>query len=186
MIWPAGLSMGGADPELDVAGHLVVVRQDAGYLRVPLGRRLEISDDVGGGNPGEPAAGRGGGWRLLGGARTDLSGLGSAEARALFPFVGPAASVDQQRERAAAMVIVDPVIVPYLRTHFGERSVNEATELTNARIDDHRVRLRVTAPTELMLARGLAGWGQQVDVLEPESVRVELRRIGTELVQRNG
>ncbi len=58
--------------------------------------------------------------------------------------------------------------------------------LQNARTDDHRVRLRVTAPTELMLARGLAGWGQQVDVLEPESVRVELRRIGTELVQRNG
>ncbi|MUM34442.1 HTH domain-containing protein, partial [Mycolicibacterium sp. CBMA 361] len=28
--------------------------------------------------------GRGGGWRLLGGARTDLSGLTASEARALF------------------------------------------------------------------------------------------------------
>jgi predicted DNA-binding transcriptional regulator YafY len=34
--------------------------------------------------------GRGGGWRLLGGARTDLSGLNAAEARALFLAAGPA------------------------------------------------------------------------------------------------
>lgn len=34
-------------------------------------------------------AGRGGGWRLVGGARTDLSGLTAAEARALFLVVGP-------------------------------------------------------------------------------------------------
>jgi len=35
--------------------------------------------------------GRGGGWRLLGGARTDLSGLTEAEARALFLVAGPEA-----------------------------------------------------------------------------------------------
>lgn len=35
-------------------------------------------------------AGRGGGWRLVGGARTDLSGLTAAEARALFLVAGPA------------------------------------------------------------------------------------------------
>lgn len=34
--------------------------------------------------------GRGGGWRLLGGGRTDLSGLTAAEARALFMVAGPA------------------------------------------------------------------------------------------------
>lgn len=33
--------------------------------------------------------GRGGGWQLLGGARTDLTGLTAAEARALFLVVGP-------------------------------------------------------------------------------------------------
>lgn len=37
--------------------------------------------------------GRGGGWSLLGGARTDLSGLTAAEARALFLLAGPGASV---------------------------------------------------------------------------------------------
>ncbi|MBS1838135.1 MAG: HTH domain-containing protein, partial [Actinobacteria bacterium] len=34
--------------------------------------------------------GRGGGWQLLGGARTDLSGLTAREARALFSVAGPA------------------------------------------------------------------------------------------------
>src|SRR5918998_6750726 len=36
--------------------------------------------------------GRGGGWRLLGGARTDLSGLTASEARALFLLAGPASA----------------------------------------------------------------------------------------------
>src|ERR671915_254869 len=36
--------------------------------------------------------GRGGGWELLGGARTDLSGLTATEARALFLLAGPAAA----------------------------------------------------------------------------------------------
>src|SRR5437588_13053620 len=34
-------------------------------------------------------AGRGGGWSLIGGARTDLTGLNAAEARALFLLAGP-------------------------------------------------------------------------------------------------
>src|ERR1700722_17358132 len=37
-------------------------------------------------------AGRGGGWSLIGGARTDLSGLTAAEARALFLVAGPGAA----------------------------------------------------------------------------------------------
>lgn len=41
------------------------------------------------GIPVYPQAGRGGGWSLVGGARTDLSGLTADEARALFLTVGP-------------------------------------------------------------------------------------------------
>jgi predicted DNA-binding transcriptional regulator YafY len=71
--------------------------------------------------------GRGGGWRLLGGARTDLSGLTAPEALALFALLGPAASTSPEAraavrkltralpepfrdaaERAAAAVAVDP------------------------------------------------------------------------------
>lgn len=71
--------------------------------------------------------GRGGGWRLLGGARTDLSGLTAGEARALFLVAGPASTATpavkaalrklvralpepfrDQAEAAATSVLVDP------------------------------------------------------------------------------
>ena len=41
------------------------------------------------GVPVYPQAGRGGGWQLVGGARTDLTGLTAGEARALFLLLGP-------------------------------------------------------------------------------------------------
>ncbi|WP_433756501.1 helix-turn-helix transcriptional regulator [Nocardia sp. CA-135398] len=44
------------------------------------------------GVPVYPQPGRGGGWSLVGGARTDLSGLTEPEARALFLLAGPAAN----------------------------------------------------------------------------------------------
>src|SRR5690625_2743112 len=44
------------------------------------------------GVPDYAARGRGGGWRVLGGARTDLSRLSSGEMRALFLLQGPADS----------------------------------------------------------------------------------------------
>ncbi len=37
--------------------------------------------------------GRGGGWALVGGARTDLTGLTQGEAQALFLLAGPASAV---------------------------------------------------------------------------------------------
>ncbi|MCB0985620.1 MAG: WYL domain-containing protein [Ilumatobacter sp.] len=71
--------------------------------------------------------GRGGGWRLAGGGRTDLSGLSSAEARALFLVAGPSAGATPElraalrklvralpepmrdaAERARDSVVVDP------------------------------------------------------------------------------
>ncbi len=71
--------------------------------------------------------GRGGGWRLLGGGRTDLSGLTSAEARALFLVAGPQSEATPElkaalrklvralpepfrasAETAASAVVVDP------------------------------------------------------------------------------
>ena len=44
------------------------------------------------GVPVYPQPGRGGGWSLVGGARTDLTGLTATEAAALFLLLGPAAS----------------------------------------------------------------------------------------------
>src|SRR5580765_155853 len=71
--------------------------------------------------------GRNGGWQLLGGARTDLSGLTAPEARALFLVAGPSSaatpevkaalrklvralpeSFRSQAEAASTAVVVDP------------------------------------------------------------------------------
>jgi len=41
-----------------------------------------------------------------------------------------------------------------------------------------------TAPMALSIAERLAGWGAAVEVLEPDSVKAELARLGAELVQR--
>jgi predicted DNA-binding transcriptional regulator YafY len=71
--------------------------------------------------------GRGGGWQLAGGGRTDLSGLTAPEARALFLVAGPSSSATPEvkaalrklvralpepmrdaAERAATSIVVDP------------------------------------------------------------------------------
>lgn len=57
------------------------------------------------GIPVYPQPGRGGGWRLLGGARTDLSGLTAAEAQALFLLVGPAAAIAPEAKAALRKLV---------------------------------------------------------------------------------
>ncbi|MCC2334977.1 helix-turn-helix transcriptional regulator [Cellulomonas wangsupingiae] len=269
------------------------------------------------GVPVYPRPGRGGGWQLVGGARTDLTGLTAPEARALFALVGPAHSARARPEARSALrkvlralprtfraeaaaaadaVVVDPVgwgeqgrsrpaladelesaVVRRRRVHLRyasrtggpsaravdpwgladkdgtwyllagtshgprtfrldriqhadvtdepahrpdgldvrrlwERTVEEvearrstlrATVLLDAHLlpilqdrmgrhcspagthDDGRARAHVTAPTALDVARHLAGWGGDVEVVEPAAVRAELARIGAALVRRN-
>jgi predicted DNA-binding transcriptional regulator YafY len=57
------------------------------------------------GIPVYPQPGRGGGWSLIGGARTDLSGLSAAEAQALFLLVGPAAAVSSEAKAALRKLV---------------------------------------------------------------------------------
>jgi predicted DNA-binding transcriptional regulator YafY len=89
------------------------------------------------------------------------------------------AAVDAQRASASASIVADAGIVPLLRTQFGQQAVVEAT------IDPMRSRVRVTAPTQQLLARGLAGWAEYLEVVEPASLRDELRRLGEVLLERN-
>ena len=49
--------------------------------------------------------GRGGGWRLLGGGRTDLSGLTAPEARALFLVAGPASAATPELKAALRKLV---------------------------------------------------------------------------------
>jgi predicted DNA-binding transcriptional regulator YafY len=57
------------------------------------------------GVPVYPQPGRGGGWSLVGGARTDLSGLSATEAQALFLLVGPAAAVSGEAKAALRKLV---------------------------------------------------------------------------------
>ena len=57
------------------------------------------------GIPVYPQPGRGGGWSLVGGARTDLSGLTATEAQALFLLVGPAAAVPGEAKAALRKLV---------------------------------------------------------------------------------
>ncbi len=50
-------------------------------------------------------AGRGGGWQLLGGGRTDLSGLSAAEARTLFLVTGPSAAATPAAKSALRKLV---------------------------------------------------------------------------------
>ncbi|MFC4127582.1 helix-turn-helix transcriptional regulator [Nocardia rhizosphaerae] len=266
------------------------------------------------GIPVYPQAGRGGGWSLIGGARTDLSGLTAGETRALFLLAGPAAQAAPELKSAlrklvralpqtfredaaaaAAAVVVDPArwgrpdptppaaLAPLrqavvegkrLRIEYrrpGESSVRlvdpwglveketvwyliagtdrgrrtfrldrigaitvldepahrpadfdlqaewsrivtrmeerraaiAATVLVPAALapiladqqgrnctlyeptGDGRVRATVTADTVKMVARQLAGWGADIEVVGPPQVRAELVALGTELVRGN-
>jgi len=57
------------------------------------------------GIPVYPQRGRGGGWALLGGARTDLTGLSAPEMQALFSLVGPAAALAPDAKAALRKLV---------------------------------------------------------------------------------
>jgi len=86
--------------------------------------------------------------------------------------------VERRRSLLSATVLIDARLLPVLRDHFGRH----CEPLDNR--DDGRVSVWVAAPMALSIAEHLAGWGAAVEVLEPDSVKAELARLGAELVQR--
>ncbi|TBL42789.1 WYL domain-containing protein [Verrucosispora sp. SN26_14.1] len=115
---------------------LLLLQRREQVTAAEVARELEVSertarrdlDALGvAGVPVYSVQGRGGGWRLVGGARTDLSGLTAGEARALFLVAGPASSATPavkaalrklvralpepfrvQAEAAASSLVTDP------------------------------------------------------------------------------
>jgi predicted DNA-binding transcriptional regulator YafY len=126
------------------------------------------------GIPVYPQPGRGGGWSLVGGARTDLSGLSAAEAQALFLLAGPAASVSAEAraalrklvralpqtfradaEAAAGATVIDP-------TRWGERDRRrpELVDLLQAAVVRRRkVRLTYAGRARERTERLIDPWG---------------------------
>lgn len=88
--------------------------------------------------------------------------------------------VEQRRGLLPATVLIAARLLPVLSKQFGRH----CTELDT--LEDGRVRVRVAAPMARSIAEQLAGWGAAVEVVEPESVRAELARLGAELVARYG
>ncbi|MET9618791.1 helix-turn-helix transcriptional regulator [Kitasatospora indigofera] len=115
---------------------LLLLQRRERVTAAEVARELEVSERTArrdldalamAGVPVYSVQGRGGGWRLVGGARTDLSGLTAGEARALFLVAGPASAATPtvkaalrklvhalpepfrvQAEAAAASLVMDP------------------------------------------------------------------------------
>ncbi|MCK2239139.1 MULTISPECIES: YafY family protein [unclassified Crossiella] len=126
------------------------------------------------GIPVYPQPGRGGGWSLVGGARTDLSGLSATEAQALFLLVGPAAAVSAEAkaalrklvralpstfradaEAAASATMIDP-------TRWGERDRHRPAMvdlLQSAVVRRRKVRLSYTSGARERTERLVEPWG---------------------------
>ena len=88
--------------------------------------------------------------------------------------------VEQRRSPVTAAVLVAARLLPVLQVQFGRHC-----ELV-AELEDGRAHVLVAAPMALTIAETLAGWGAAVEVLEPDSVRAELARLGAELVAQYG
>lgn len=92
---------------------LLILQAKGRVTAAALAEELEVSErtarrDLDGlalaGVPVYSQPGRGGGWELVGGARTDLSGLTADEARALFLLAGPAAATPEVRAALRKLV----------------------------------------------------------------------------------
>lgn len=99
---------------------LLVLQSKGRVTAAELARELEVSErtarrDLEGlalaGVPVYSQPGRGGGWELVGGARTDLTGLTADETRALFLVAGPAAATTEVR--AALRKLVRALPAPF-------------------------------------------------------------------------
>jgi predicted DNA-binding transcriptional regulator YafY len=87
-------------------------------------------------------------------------------------------TVEVRRSLVSAAVLVPSVHLWVLQDHFGRHCHVEE------HLPDGRVRARVAAPTPLMIAQQLAGWGEEIEVVGPDPVCDELARIGAELTAR--
>jgi len=87
-------------------------------------------------------------------------------------------AVEQRRSTLSATLLIRAGLVRILQDQFGRHCT------VQEQLPDGRARVRVAAQSALSIAEQLAGWGAQVEVLDPPAVCTELARIGTELVAR--
>jgi predicted DNA-binding transcriptional regulator YafY len=86
--------------------------------------------------------------------------------------------VERQRSLVSATVLIDVTLLPVLVSALSNAVPPELGA------QDGRPRAVLAVPMARSIAEQLAGWGALVEVVEPESVRNELARIGSELAER--
>ncbi|MFI6297511.1 helix-turn-helix transcriptional regulator [Nonomuraea sp. NPDC050790] len=126
---------------------LLLLQQREQVTAAEVARELEISESTArrdldalamAGVPVYSAQGRGGGWRLVGGARTDLTGLTAKEARALFLAASPASTADPAA-KAALRKLVQALPEPF-------RALAQAAASSRL-VDPHRWGVSAAEPT---------------------------------------
>jgi predicted DNA-binding transcriptional regulator YafY len=153
----------------------VTAAELAGELEVSVATaRRDLEALSAAGIPVYPQPGRGGGWSLVGGARTDLSGLSAAEAQALFVLVGPAAAVSDEAKaalrklvralpqtfRADAEAAADATMIDSTRWGERDRRRPELVDLLQtAVIRRRKVRLTYTSRARERTERLVDPWG---------------------------
>ncbi len=90
-----------------------------------------------------------------------------------------ATEIEQTRVRATATVLVDPAVEDEFRGWVGDTEVVEVAE-------DGRTIVRIAGQTDRVLARRLAAWGAEAEVVEPPAVRRLLAEFGAALTARYG
>jgi predicted DNA-binding transcriptional regulator YafY len=116
--------------------------------------------------------------RIVDAVQTDLVAERPAEFDLATAWERVVGFVEERRSLLSATVLVKARHLTVLRNQFGRHC-----EVLDT-LDDGRVRVRVAAPVPLMIAQHLAGWGDLLVVVEPDSVKDELARLGSELVHR--
>ncbi len=126
------------------------------------------------GVPVYPQPGRGGGWSLVGGARTDLTGLTAGEARALFLLAGPSAgSVPEAKSalrklvralpqtfRSDAAAAADAMVIDPSRWGQTDRELPQVVSLLQrAVVQRNKVRLHYTGRNRERTERLVDPWG---------------------------
>lgn len=153
----------------------VTARELAEELEVSVGTaRRDLEALAMAGIPVYPQPGRHGGWSLIGGARTDLSGLTASEAQALFLLAGPAAAVSDDAKaalrklvralphtfRSEAAAAAGSTIIDSARWGERERERPPLVQLMQRAIVHRRkVWLVYSSPTRQLSERIIAPWG---------------------------
>ncbi|HEY8590590.1 MAG TPA: WYL domain-containing protein [Naasia sp.] len=115
------------------------------------------------GIPVYPQTGRGGGWSLLGGARTDLTGLTSSEAQELFLLLGPAASSPEARSALRKLLRAVPAPFRQDAEAAADAVITDPTAWSESRSveEPHRALLESAIVARRAVRITYAGWQQE-------------------------